>query len=148
MPLITRQQLDGLQLKRKLLDVPDWATPEQAERGEVPQVLIRELTGAERDNYENGMMTIRNKGKQVERTLNLANARARFVALIMINEDGTRMYTDKEVYLVGKLPAAGLDYVWTQGNKLSGITEDEQEQLEEIAEEDFTKAVTDGSGID
>lgn len=145
MALITRAQLDALELKTQVVDVPAWSTPDQLARGEVVQVKIRELTGSERDNYEAGMLTIKAKGRTVDRSLNLQNARARLCAFVMIDDKGDRLYRDNEIHLLGKLPAAGLDTIYDAATRLSGITEDEKEQLEGLAQ-DFTQAVTNGSG--
>ena len=145
MPILKRTELDQLKLKTQVVDVPEWTTASMVALGEIAQVIVRELTGAERDHYEAGLMVIKAQGKNVQRSLNLQNARARLVGLIMVDEEGNRLYKDNELHLLGKLPGAGLDRVFDAARSLSGITDDEQAQLEGNAE-DFTQAVTNGSG--
>lgn len=134
MALITRKQLDTVQLRTQIVDVPEWATPDM-KPGDVPQVMIRELMGNERDAYEASLITMRGSGKNTTQELHLQNARAKIAVMGLINADGTQMYKNNPVDIaaLGKLPAKGLERVVDAIMLLSGITEDTQEGIEEAA---------------
>jgi hypothetical protein len=55
-------------------------------------VILRSLTGGERDKYEKSMFTYKPNGEPKE--MNLLHARARLLALSMIDADGNRLFTD------------------------------------------------------
>lgn len=120
MAILTRLQLDDIKLRTQTLDVPEWGG----------SVIIREMTGTERDAYEASIFGNTAPAKGKDRILNLANARARLVANCLIDENGQRMYKENEVYLLGRLPAAGLDKVYDAARILSGITDDDDKEIE------------------
>lgn len=134
MALITRSQLDTVQLRTQMVDVPEWRTPEMLP-DEIPQVMVRELMGNERDDYEASLLTMRGQGKKMQQELHLKNARAKLAVMGMINPDGTPMYrnTPADIAAIGKLPAKGLERVVDVIMALSGINDDTEEALEEAA---------------
>lgn len=146
MALITRKQLDNVQLRTQIVDVPEWATPDMPP-GEVPQVMVRELTGAERDAYEASLITMRGTGKNTTQELHLQNARAKVAVMGLINEDGTPMYRNSpaDIAALGKLPAKGLEKVVDAIMALSGINDDSEEGLEQAAA-NFPNGETNGFG--
>jgi len=121
MAILTRLQLDDIKLRTKQLTVVEWGG----------DIIIRELTGTERDAYETSIFGTTAPVKGKDRQLNLANARARLVALCLIDENGARLYKDNEVYLLGKLPASGLDKVYDECRILSGITDEDNQEIEQ-----------------
>lgn len=124
MALLTRANLDDLKLQTKVVLVPEWGG----------DVCIRELTGTERDSYEASIFTPGGvasvNAKQKTQRIDLSNARARLVALCLIDDNGQRLYKDNEIYALGKLNARGLDRVYDECRKLSGITDDDQAEIE------------------
>jgi len=146
MALISRKQLDTVQLRTQIVDVPEWATPDMPP-GEVPQVMVRELMGNERDAYEASLLTMRGSGKNMQQELHLQNARAKIAVMGLINEDGTPMYKNNaaEIAALGKLPAKGLERVVDAIMALSGINDDTEEGLEEAAA-NFPNGETNGFG--
>lgn len=122
MAILSRAQLDEIKLRIEELNVPEWGG----------SVLIREMTGTDRDAYEASVWGSKAPQKGRDRDLNLANARARCVALCLIDENGQRLYKDNEVYLLGKLPAAGLDRVFDRCRELSGITDADNKAIEQV----------------
>jgi hypothetical protein len=89
------------------LDVPLWGY----------RVYIRELTGAERDKYEGERVQIRKGGVNIDST----DTRAKLVAMGLVDADGKRVFELKDVPLITKLGAAGLDFVAEAISKLSGL---------------------------
>lgn len=135
--ILTRAKLDELKLRTKVVRVESWGG----------EVMIRELTGTDRDKYEAGIFgnTIPKKGQAKE--LNLQNARAKLVALCLIDENGQLLYKENEVYLLGRLNAVGLDFVYDECRKLSGITDEDDKELEQ-AIKNSPAVQNGGSGLD
>jgi hypothetical protein len=130
MGLLTRAQLDNLELKREEIDVPEWGG----------SVLIREMTGSERDHYEAMISGTTVNTKSKTKQLNLENIRARLVAVCLIDENGQRLYKDNEVYLLGKLGVAGLNRVFDACCVLSGISDEDKNELEETVKNSLSEA--------
>jgi hypothetical protein len=102
-------------------------------------VLVRGLTGEERDFYEGSLVNDRGKGVRMD----WRNARARLVAMGCIEEDGSRKFTDSDVPALGNLPALELTRLYDAIRELSGLSDEDMEELEK----DFEKARGDGSII-
>lgn len=102
----------GLLTKEAILAANDLPT----ERVAVPEwggdVLVRTMTGADRDAFEASLI-----GKSVR----MDNVRARLVSLTLCNEAGERMFDDAEIAALGKKSARALDRVFSVAQRLNGI---------------------------
>ena len=98
-------------LKQETIQVPEW-------KGEV---IIRTMTGEERDAFDSEM--IRDDKKSFK------NIRARFLSLIICDEQGNRLFDDKEIAQLGKKSAAALDRLFSAGQKLNRLSNDDIEEL-------------------
>lgn len=96
---------------------------------EVPQwggtVLVRALTGKERDSYEASCM--QQRGKETVRNLN--NVRAKLVVRSLVDEEGNRIFTDQDANELGKKSAAALDQLFEVAAELSRLTEEDVDDL-------------------
>lgn len=119
-------------LPRVPLIVPEWGITEE-DGG-----WIRGLTGTERDAYEASIRQF--KGQQL--VVKLENVRARLVSLCLVDGDGTRVFTDREVVELGAKSGRVLDRLFDQAAALSGLTAG---QVEELAE-GFADAQSDEDG--
>lgn len=99
-------------IKSERVAVPEWGG----------EVIVRGLTGTERDEFEQSIMG--QKG-----TINLANTRARLVVYSVIDEDGKRLFEDWDVKALGQKSAAALDRVVSVAMRLSGISDTDMEDL-------------------
>lgn len=103
-------------LKTEVVPVPEWGG----------EVLIRMLTGTERDAFEQTLSRSRN-GK-VER--NLENFRARLAAEVLVNEDGSKMVTTRQQKeRLGRKSVAGLERIVEAATKLNRMSEDDVEEM-------------------
>jgi len=107
-----------------VVDVPEWNG----------QVRIKMLTGTERDAFEQSILST-NKSGQAKR--NLANIRAKLSALSIVNEDGERVFTDAEMFQLGRKSAKALDKVFDACQHLNGFTEDDVEDMAKNSETDL-----------
>lgn len=101
----------------------------QTERVAVPEwggeVLVRGLTGAERDEFEATVVVRRGRDMQV----NLANMRAKLVALSVVDANGARLFSDADVGALSRKSAVALQRVFEAAQRLSGLSPDDVETL-------------------
>jgi hypothetical protein len=109
------------------VDVPEWGG----------SVLVRGMTGRERDAFEVSLMQPGRGGRKV---MDPANVRAKLVARCVVDDDGGRLFTDADVAELGGKSAAAVDRVYAVAARLSGMGGDDQEELTR----DF--ALADGGG--
>ena len=132
--LLTRAQiLEAEDLGSEVVPVPEWGG----------SVLVRGLTGRERDMFEASIVRIQggsHKGLPVQASLE--NIRARLVAMCVIDEDGCRLFDDRDVRALGEKSGSVLDRLFDVARRLSGMTEAD---VNAIAE-DFGDARSGDSG--
>jgi hypothetical protein len=96
---------------------------------EVPEwhgtVMIRGLTGRERDDFEASMMERRGK----HMVPNVANVRAKLIVKCVIDESGKRVFTDQDANEMGEHSAAAVNRIYEAASKLSGLTDEDVEEL-------------------
>lgn len=107
--------LEAPDLPEQWVEVPEW-------KG---RVLVRGMTAAERDRYETGSL----KGKGRNREVNLANLRARLVVLCTVDENRERLFQDADADKLGKKSALAVNRIFEIARKLSGMTEDDLEEM-------------------
>ena len=102
--------------RRETVPVPEWGGA----------VIVRSLSGAERDKFESSLI----EGRGKDRKVNTDNTRARFAAMVMIDQNGNKLFKPGDVAALGNKSAAALERVYEAGLRLSGMTADEAEELE------------------
>jgi hypothetical protein len=103
-------------------------------------VIVRALTGSERDAYETSIFTARGGGQSPE--YNLQNIRAKLAARTIVGEDGKRLFSDADIVVLGLKSAAALDRVFSVAQRLSRLT---NEDVKELTKQ-LGKEPSDGSG--
>jgi hypothetical protein len=101
-------------LKVEKLKIPEW-------NGEVN---IRTFSAKERDAFESMIFESQNSETTTP------NIRARFCQLVLVNDSGELMFSEKEVAELGKKSASALDRIFSHAQKLNGLTNDDVEELE------------------
>jgi hypothetical protein len=122
--------LDLRDLQDELVEVPEWGF----------RLRVRSLTGTERDAFEISLLENRGKSREVY----LRNMRAKLVAASVRKVDDSRVFTDGQVEALGKKNAAALQRVFRVAQRLSGLAEDEVDELTAALGEDPSV----GSGSD
>lgn len=129
MTLLTREQiLEAQDIKTETVEVPEWGG----------DVKVKAMTGTERDAFEGSLL----KGKGKNTTVNMQNVRAKLVAHSVVNGNNERLFTDQDVVRLGQKSAAALDRVFSVAQRLSGITD---QDVEELAK-NLPEGPSDGSG--
>lgn len=109
--------LDSEDLATEPVEVPEWKGT----------VIVRALTGVERDAYEGEIFSLRGTGKGVE--FNMQNIRAKLASRTMVDESGQRLFSDSDVVQLGLKSAAALDRVFSVAQRLSRLTSEDVKQL-------------------
>lgn len=123
MPLLTRDAILQVEdLKRELVSVPEWGG----------DVFVRSLNGAERDKFEASVLEQRGKSQK----MNLENIRAKMASMTICDEHGNRLFSDGDIQALAKKNAAALDRVFSVARRLSGLGENEVEELAKGLEAD------------
>lgn len=115
MPLSKDDILKVEDMKRELVSVPEWGG----------DVLVRTMTGCERDQFERELFP-----DGVNAPQDLSNFRARLASYCLCDEDGQRLFTNtKDVAALSKKGYAALDRILVAAKRLNGIGEEEVEAL-------------------
>ena len=88
-------------------------------------VIVRGMTGEERDAFEASLI----EGRGKKRDVNMKNMRAKLVAYCCVDEKGDRLFTDEDAGKLGKTRADILNRLFTVAQKLSGISEEDADEL-------------------
>jgi hypothetical protein len=120
--LLTRDAIlkFGSLLKTEEVPVPEWGG----------SVLVRELTGRGRDEWE-ASLTVQRGDRIVPDT---ANLRAKLVARCVVGEDGEPLFSQQDVNALGELSAAALNRVADVASRLSGLREEDLEEMGKASE--------------
>lgn len=128
-----RARVDGAQdLPREPVAVPEWGITED------DGLFMRGLTGSELDAYQASMRKFRGNTQVI--TLN--DMRARLVGSCLVDSNGQRLYSDKDVKALGEKSGKVLDRLFDHAARISGLTE---EAVEELVE-NFGNGPSDGDG--
>jgi len=106
-------------LLTEAVNVPEWGG----------EVLVRGLNGTGRDEFEASMITMRGPMGKEQAIRDTANIRAKLVARCIIGDDGEPMFTQSDVHELGKKSCAALDRIFEVAARLSGIADDDLEEL-------------------
>ena len=121
--------LDLADLQDEVVEVPEWGF----------RLRVRSLTGTERDAFEISLLETRGRSREV----NLRNMRAKLVAAVGRKADEPRVHR-RPGRGAGRKNAAALQRVFRVAQRLSGLAEDEVDELTAALGEDPSV----GSGSD
>lgn len=117
MTLLTKDQiLNADDRDKKEIEVPEWGG----------SVLISAMTAAERDAFEAGMLDTKGKGDAKR----LQNFRARFIASCIVDENGNRLFSNKDIVALGSKSSAPISRLFDECRKLNGMTDEDLEEIE------------------
>ena len=112
--LLTKQQiLEVKDLKTEKVYIEEWGG----------DVYVKTLTGAERDRFEKSILTPDGKRGDFE------NLRAKLVIEVCVDKDGKRIFTQKDLLALGGKCAGALDKIFDIGQRLSGITKKDVDDM-------------------
>src|SRR5690606_42036691 len=111
MALLSRDAiLQAQDLPTERVEIPEW-------NGEV---IVRGLTAAERDQFEQAIVEAGGKDTRV----NLRNIRAKLVALCVVDEEGKRLCKDDDAEVLGRQSGVAMKRISGVAEGLSGRAPD------------------------
>jgi hypothetical protein len=114
--MLTKEQiLATSDLVFETVDVPEWGGT----------VRIKELSGAERDSFEQSTFSKKGNGYEVV----LKDMRARLCAMSIVDDKGERLFTDVDIKSLSSKSAKALDRVFTVCQKLNGMSKDDVDEM-------------------
>lgn len=118
--LLTRDDiLKADDLVQEGVDVPEWGG----------SVLVRALSGTERDAFEQDIVTMRREGKKTVTDMDMHNVRAKLCVRSIVDLNGARLFGDEDIEALGRKSAAALQRVFDVAQRLSGLTDQDVEEL-------------------
>lgn len=113
-----------------ILGAPDIRTEEVRVPEWGGSVLVRGLTGAERDRFEDSIVEMRGQ----KRIFHMEHIRARLVALSVVDEQGNRIFTEADIPALSKKSALALQRVFEVAQRLSGLSDVDLSELTKNSE--------------
>ena len=102
---------------------------EEVDLSDIPgyggSVLVRGLTGAERDEFEASLL--QRRGNRLEP--NTRNVRAKLVARCVVDDEGNPLFDLAEAELLGRKSAQVISRIYDVAARLSGLSESDVEEL-------------------
>lgn len=109
--ILSRDAILGAKLAQETVDVPEWGG----------SVIVRCLTGAERDAYDAWRFRRAIDTEHSLDKINNMNVRAQLASMTMIDEEGARLFSAADVEELGKRDGAALDRVYNVAQRLSKL---------------------------
>jgi hypothetical protein len=94
------------------VDCPEWGG----------KVRVKAMTGAERDAFE---QSIRRNGE-----IDVTNARAKLLVRVLVNENGTRIFSERHAPELGKKSSLVLNRLYEVAARLSGMSDEDEAAME------------------
>jgi hypothetical protein len=107
-------------IKREPVECPEWGMT----------VIVQGASGTDRDAFEASMRQYRpNRKGGMDLVITQENSRARLLVKCIVDEDGNRVFAEADANALGAKNGAVLDRLWDVASRLSGISEEDVEEL-------------------
>ena len=127
--------------KAEILEAVDIVTEEVAVPEWAGSVLVKAMTGAERDAFEESVL--RKSAAGGYETI-MTNMRAKLLVRTLVDADGEQLFAAEDVAALGEKSAEVLDRLFDVASRLSGVSADDVEELAKNSE----GVLSDDSGLD
>jgi len=108
-------------LERELVEIPEWGGA----------VYVRAMTALERERFEESLM--QGRGKKMR--MRLTYARARLAVIVCEDAEGNPLFSEDDIAWLAKKSAKALDRIFDVASRLSGLSEEDVEDLVKNFEE-------------
>jgi hypothetical protein len=107
--------LKVVDLELQEVEVPEWGGT----------VLVRGMTGAERDTFEASIMDLNGKDSKI----NFQNMRAKLLSKCIVDEQGKRLFDDADIDILSGKSAMALNRVFEVAQQLCGLSKADMDDL-------------------
>lgn len=107
--------LNASDLSVELVKVPEWGG----------EVNIRTMTGTERDAWESSLF----ETKAGNTKANMENLRAKLLVQCIVDDEGAKLFTEKDIHKLGAKSAKALDRLYSIARDLNGVSASDEEEL-------------------
>lgn len=127
---LTRQEISDVDdIRQEPVNVPEWGG----------MVMVRGLTGTERDEFEGSIIVEKrdpNRKGKTKTGIEHKQMRAKLVVMAVVHPPGTpqageKMFDVTDIGWISKKSAAALDRVFSKAQELSGLSDDDIDELME-----------------
>jgi len=112
--------LNAVDVKTETVNCPEWGGA----------VKVRGLTAGERDKWENSLYTTKQHGNKFEVVAQKDNVRAKFISVSVIDDKGELLFSVGDIEALSKKSAAPIDRIFAVAQRLSGMSNEDIEELE------------------
>ena len=105
----------AVDLKTERVDVPEWGVT----------VYVRTLSGAQRDEFEQGLQDSKSEGAGID----IRGLKARLAVLATVDDDGEAVFQPGDEEALQNKSAAPLDRLYQAASRLSGLSPEDAEEL-------------------
>jgi len=112
--------LNAVDTKTETVSCPEWGG----------DVMLRGMTAGERDKWESSLFSTKRHGNSFEVVANKDNLRAKFIVASAIDEQGKPLFTVGDIDALTAKSAAPMDRLFSVAQRLSGMTNEDIEELE------------------
>lgn len=109
------QILNVKDIKTETIHVPEWDG----------DVKVKMLSGTEREEFESSLFDEKTGSVKT----NMRNLRSRLISLCVVDDAGTRIFSDKDIEILSQKSARALDRVFKIAQSLNAIGQKEMEDL-------------------
>lgn len=102
-------------IKLEEVNIPEWGG----------SVMVKSLSAAERDEFEESIILERGENQKV----NLQNFRAKLVALCIVDAEGKRLFTLDDIQVLGAKSSAALDRIYGVAERLGRFKQKDVDEL-------------------
>ena len=100
--LLTREQiLQAEDLQSERIEIPEWNG----------FVIVRGMTGAQRGRFQNSILSQTGKVKSKGLTVDMKDAEMRIMAICVVDENGKRLFTEKDIAELGKKSGSAINRI-------------------------------------
>jgi hypothetical protein len=132
--VLSREAILGADdLEYTTVEVPEWPDPVTGEPG---NVRIRSLTGLEKDDFEQMMVTqIKSDETDGEgpnsqsKQVSIMNLRAKLFVLCVVDGEGNRLFRDSDMEALQKKNGNAIDRVWKVASVFNGVGDKAKEDI-------------------
>jgi hypothetical protein len=117
--MLTKEQiLSANDLPTQVVNVPEWNG----------SVIVKTMTGLERDSFEESML------KADKKSIAYVGSKSRLCVRCIVDDSGKRIFSDEDAEALGKKSAPAINRIYDVAARINGINKEDIDELEKNSE--------------